>query len=562
MRRALAVMVLRVRAEACAVLCMLSFWCGHHLHANVASLAAPSAHYALSPPRTAAPPANCSAACPAREPCPETPPKAEKCARAPPCPAWCRNAKRVPSAAGLLATADAKTPAWKDAWAADARATFAELLPGFSSVKMKENAAAVLFAHNALPKEDNRTFATVKAALAARGCNDVAVLLATSRRAYCLAVVESDMAPAYFLARVKLDASTPYVSKYHGSVAGAPRGPRATAAPGFPSVEKLLTNLLVNADAVVAELEPVLNERVAVGQTDRTVVVLAVNRGVLDLVANFLCSARHNIKGGDALVKDRAVVFAADADAARALEPSVAAVYSHDALGAFPSKAAGRYGDSTFVAMMWLKMVSVFLVNRCGRDALFMDADVVWQANPLPILATYGEDTLWMDDVARSTRYVPFSANTGFYLIRANEMTAHFLYKVMLSFDLVVHWRSHQHVVNAVLQEHFSSLNLGVRVLPREEFQIGAIFHRNKTYADELARGIARPSVFHWAWTAGRKDKLRFARETNTWHLREECGADFVADAADPAALLDECCARPAFSPLRDFSLTPAPRPR
>ena len=210
--------------------------------------------------------------------------------------------------------------------------------------------------------------------------------------------------------------------------------------------------------------------------------------------------------------------------------------------------------------MMWLKIVCVYLVNRCGRDVLFMDADVVWHKDPLPLLARIPGDTLWMDDVARSNRYVPFSANTGFCLVRHNLRTAHFLFAMLTNFDLVIVWRSHQHVLNAVLQEHFSRVNLGVVVLDRDDFQIGAIFHRNKTYADALARGVARPAVFHWAWTSGRDDKLRFARETNTWHLDATCDAAYVANVGEPAALLADCCVVPELSPLRDFSATPAPR--
>ena len=141
----------------------------------------------------------------------------------------------------------------------------------------------------------------------------------------------------------------------------------------------------------------------------------------------------------------------------------------------------------------------------------------------------------------------------------ANARTAHFLWKMVLNFDLVVVWRSHQHVLNAVLQEHFSSMNLGVRVLPVADVRIGAGFHRNKTYADALARGVERPAVFHWAWTASRADKLRFARETNTWHVRDSCDAAAVAALASGAKLLADCCLRPEPGPLRDFSATPPP---
>ena len=580
--------VFRLRGDVALLCCALSFWSGHHVHTNVALHAAP-AHHALRPPRSCAPCANCTAprlrcaACPvpapcaAPEPCPAPScPEPAPCAAPAPCPKQCpareasaaREATRKCEARKVAAAsiprqlvgAGGETPTWQDVWVAPSARALARLLPGFAPVRLhKRGGGATLLAHKKAPAGFNAT-GDVAVELAARGCLDVGVVFATTRKDFCLAIVESDTSPSYVVPRVKLEGApnattVRFASKYETSVFGAtpPKAVAKSAAiAGAPTSEALLLGLLADVDAVVGALAPVL-AKVPRGP----VIALAVNRGVLDIVANFLCSARHNVEGP--VARDRVVAFAADEATAKALDGAVAATFAHPALGDFPERPAHKYGDSVFVSMMWLKVVAVYLVNRCGRDVLFMDADVVWQADPLPLLAAYGEDTLWMDDVARSNRYVPYSANTGFYLVRANRRTAHFLFAMLTHFDLIIVWRSHQHVLNALLQEHASRMNLGVRVLPRDDFQIGAIFHRNKTYADELARGVARPAVFHWAWTEGRDDKLRFARETKTWHVRDSCDAAAVAALASGAKLLADCCLRPEPGPLRDFSATPPP---
>ena len=103
------------------------------------------------------------------------------------------------------------------------------------------------------------------------------------------------------------------------------------------------------------------------------------------------------------------------------------------------------------------KVVSVYYVVRLGWDAMFQDADVVWWKDPRPYFQTESHqyDTYWQvcacscvcmcmcpeqhgiwrvwthiptqDDGARSSRYTPLSANTGFYYIRSNERTKIFM---------------------------------------------------------------------------------------------------------------------------------------
>lgn len=111
----------------------------------------------------------------------------------------------------------------------------------------------------------------------------------------------------------------------------------------------------------------------------KPIVVLAVNSGVLDLVLNFLCSARRSNINLDTLL-----VFAGDPKVVTTMNSVGVASFHHEALGKFPDKAAKAYGDNTFTNMMWLKVVSVYFVLRLGWDVLFQDADLVWWRDPLP----------------------------------------------------------------------------------------------------------------------------------------------------------------------------------
>jgi hypothetical protein len=123
---------------------------------------------------------------------------------------------------------------------------------------------------------------------------------------------------------------------------------------------------------------------------------------------------------------------------------------------------------------MWLKVVSVYTVLRNGYDVLFQDADVIWWRDPRQVFYTQhdlrqgeGQDHLdakidshsgneetddsdelydayFQNDGARSQRYSPFSANTGFYFLRSNPKTRYLMYDLLGSYNLISQWHSHQ----------------------------------------------------------------------------------------------------------------------
>jgi hypothetical protein len=144
----------------------------------------------------------------------------------------------------------------------------------------------------------------------------------------------------------------------------------------------------------------------------------------VELLANFVCAANaKNVDTGNV------VVFATDVEARTATEKLGLHVF-YDEEGGFgdlPTDEAKAYGDATFTAMMYIKVLAVYLPMMLGYEVLFQDVDVVWHENPLPYFADKSRcgdfDTYFSDDGARSMRYAPFSANSGFYFLRNNDKT-------------------------------------------------------------------------------------------------------------------------------------------
>jgi len=172
-----------------------------------------------------------------------------------------------------------------------------------------------------------------------------------------------------------------------------------------------------------------------------------------------------------------------------------------------PEKEAGMYGDKSFTAMMWSKVVTVQLVNRLGHDVLFQDVDLVWYKNPLEFFhdktnPLHDFDILFQDDGARSLRYAPYSANTGFYYVRNNDKTK-FLFRSLLYLgDMVLSMTSHQQALGALLDEHSSLTGLRVKTLSGLDFPGGYHYHRKKEIEPmrDIVEGRHVPYIFHMSW--------------------------------------------------------------
>jgi len=275
---------------------------------------------------------------------------------------------------------------------------------------------------------------------------------------------------------------------------------------------------------------------------DNTIIVMVCNKGQSDLLMNFACNAKS--RGLDI---SNVLVFATDEgteDIAKGL--GFATFYDNAMFGKLPSEEAKRYGDRTFTAMMYAKVVTVQLVLMQGYDVLFQDVDIVWYKNPLDFFHDKSSplqrfDVLLQDDGARTVRYAPFSGNSGFYYVRSNHKTRHLFNTLLFSAALILKTGSHQQVLGALLAEHSALFGLHVKTLDGASFPGGYHYHRDKGLMRDIAKGTKTPWLFHMSWTTNKDNKVLFFKQMGLWHIKEQC-EKLDSMVATRSVTADSCC--------------------
>ena len=181
--------------------------------------------------------------------------------------------------------------------------------------------------------------------------------------------------------------------------------------------------------------------------------------------------------------------------------------------------------------MMMAKVMCVQMVSSLGYNILFQDVDIVWYKNPIPFFEEQGSklqnfDMMFQDDGGHSVRYAPYSANSGFYYVRANARTSHFFSALLNAGDMIISTDSHQQALIALMSEHVSLYGLKVKVFSRDtdEFPGGYHFHmKSGKYMKRMFAGTADPYIFHMSWTLNKDNKLLFLQQMGEWHVKEEC---------------------------------------
>jgi hypothetical protein len=193
-----------------------------------------------------------------------------------------------------------------------------------------------------------------------------------------------------------------------------------------------------------------------------------------------------------------------------------------------PQEAARQYGDRKFTAMMMAKVFCVHMVTSLNYNVLFQDVDIVWYKNPLAFLEQehLKFDLLFQDDGGHTIRYAPYSANSGFYYVRANAKTKYFFQSLLMAGDLIQKTDSHQQALIALLTDHSSLFGLRTKVFPREswEFPGGYQYHQKSgQYMRDLFAGTIQPYIFHMSWTLNKDNKLLFLRQMGEWYVQDQC---------------------------------------
>lgn len=308
--------------------------------------------------------------------------------------------------------------------------------------------------------------------------------------------------------------------------------------PALARERELVGALLESLARSVAQLLAKTGPPIDAAGGRRALVVLVANDGVMDFVLNFACSCRRA-----GLSVDNVLVFVGGESSVALVEAMGLRAVFMPGLGGMPERAAGNYGDESFTSMMWLKVSAVYAALAAGFEVLFQDTDVVWLRDPLPPLRASAGDAVFMDDGARTIRFTPYFANSGFYFLRRNARTQQLMERMAKSAAELAHTHSHQSTLTRYLTEAQHLCNLDVRLLPVLDFPSGDQYHNDKPFLKAVREGRAKPFVFHMSFTASRADKVRYFADIDMWLVdgKREC-VDAQAMAALGGSLVDRCC--------------------
>jgi len=317
--------------------------------------------------------------------------------------------------------------------------------------------------------------------------------------------------------------------------------------PGKGAIERnwsALSRYIAAKEVAHSTLDAILNSIAK----DNTVIVMVCNIGQAVLLANFVCHGRRH-----GFPLDNVLVFATDEKTHRlATSLGVTSYFDEKNFGHLPEKEARSYGDNIFTQMMHAKVLTVQMVNYLGYDLLFQDVDVIWWKNPLELFhkkdgPLVGYDMLFQDDGARSQRFAPYSANSGFYYVRHNPRTVYLFTSLMYHTDMIN--GSHQDVLIQLMTEHASLFGLKVKVLDDEDFPTGFHYHRRKDLMKSIMKGETVPYVYHSSWTANKVDKLKYLKQMGLWHVEEKCEdekgltlIDELKGHSDKDVVFNACC--------------------
>eukprot|EP01041_Mallomonas_annulata_P006168 gene6168-12500_t len=170
-------------------------------------------------------------------------------------------------------------------------------------------------------------------------------------------------------------------------------------------------------------------------------------------------------------------------------------------------------------SIRFLDVTSVYLALAAGFDVLFQDVDLVWMRDPRPLLQAMVHDAVFMDDGARTPRFTPFFANTGFYYLRHNARALHLMERLSRGVSEIGFTHSHQATFNRHLTETQGLLDLKIHVLDSVDFPSGIMFHHNKSFMALLDKHQVQPYVFHMCWTDSRAQKVTYFKQIGMWFI-------------------------------------------
>jgi len=230
----------------------------------------------------------------------------------------------------------------------------------------------------------------------------------------------------------------------------------------------------------------------------------------VELFENWVASCSHAKLDN----RHRTVVFVTDRPAMERVE-ALGYVAYFDEQSAFLAsmKPSGQYGDAPWSHYMFHQNWIIQELLQLPTDLLFQDVDLVWKADPVPILtagADHGFDVQAMYD-GPNPLFQPLYANSGFMYLRPRPFLRHFWDEVYARHDMVRYYRSQQVPLNVQLAA-YAHRGLRVHVLDEDRFANGHLYCGPRT-------APPNPMVVHNSWTHDLAEKMARYHEHDLWFL-------------------------------------------
>jgi hypothetical protein len=274
---------------------------------------------------------------------------------------------------------------------------------------------------------------------------------------------------------------------------------------------------LTNSNDIIKRFIDYVGSPFDINNNRRSIVIMVGNEGSMDLILNFVCSAKAS--GADL---NQFVIISGQEDLVPLIEGMGVKGFHDASLGNVPREHSFTYADRAFALMMWMKVTSVYIALKAGFNVLFQDADLIWLKDPIPYLLNHTQyDVLFMDDGARTPRFSPLYTNTGFYFLRYTPKTVYLMERLVRAHGggEILFTASHQATLIHYLTESHYLFGLRIKILEDTLFPQGRMYHEQKGFTERVRNHKEFPFVWHMCWTATREQKTDYLDKLGFWFL-------------------------------------------
>lgn len=252
---------------------------------------------------------------------------------------------------------------------------------------------------------------------------------------------------------------------------------------------------------------------------DNTIMVTVVNKGLVYLFLNWICSIEKNLgKKELASIKKSIIVIAADTKCYQILiEHNFNTIKMESIIPGLKvsEKHPRGFGDNKIMFLKLAVYILVYDLLVLNYNVFWCDVDVVWLKNPINYFINRESDLFLTSD----GRYITTHAvdiegpyNAGVAYIRSNCRT-------ILAFESILHNAgivkmfytpvTDQGLLNMIVTHSPLFKNLKIVLLPWQLFINGNIFHDTVEGQDMTKLKMKEIIMIHASWTDGYEDKIK-----------------------------------------------------